>query len=123
MDTASVLTQQGSAILLIPLIVEWMKKTNWPLFNWIDCNTDTINRTVSWGMGIVAAVGIHWVADCQAGVCSASIDFTHFDLGGLFHDTAAVGVQLGGQQLMYKALRLTDAMDTWLKAQNEKPRA
>ncbi len=108
MDSANVLATQSTAILLIPQLVQWMKASD---------NTSGINRTVAWVLGIATAIGIHWVADCHAAVCTLSVNFAQMSLAGVFHDSAAVGVQLGGQQLVYKILKIADALEQALKAQ------
>ena len=104
MDPTNIIATQGSTILLIPLLVQWMKRSDLAIFRWISSETDTINRGVSWALGIVAALGIHWATDLSGGIFTFSLDFTQFSMSGLFHEGAVVGGQLGGQQVVYPIL-------------------
>lgn len=119
MDSANVLATQSTAILLIPQLVQFMKQSDWPMFKWITENTSGINRAISWTLGIAAAIGIHWVADCHGAACTLSVDFSQVSFAGMFHESAAVGVQLGGQQMVYKILRIADALEQFIAAQNK----
>lgn len=99
------LLTQGGMIALIPLLIQWMKRTNHPWFQWIDHESQNINRAVSWTLGVLAAVGIHGGVTFDHGILAINLDFTQFTLEGLWHEGAAVGAQLVGQQMTFKLLR------------------
>jgi len=125
MDPTNTLATQGTTILLIPLFVQWIKKSRW--FPWISHETEALNRALAWALGVISAVGIHWVAEWDGGVFRLSIDFTAVTFGAVVHQAAVIGGQLGGQQFVYRILRtgelIEQALNTTvaLQAQKEKP--
>ena len=111
----NVFLTQGTTILLIPLLVQWLKKSR--VCPWMNANTEAVNRAVAWTLGVVSAVGIHWVGDWQGQVFTLSIDFSGVTVGSVTHEVSIIAGQLGGQQFAYRILRAGELMEQVLKAQ------
>jgi hypothetical protein len=109
MDPTNVLATQGVAVLLIPILVQWMKNSGWRLFNWIDPSSSKVNRTVSWLLGIVTAAGIHMHADAVGNGTYMLV------VNGLtWHSALVVIGQLGGQQFVYNHIKTLELLETYL---------
>ena len=111
----NVLFTQGTSILLIPMLIQWLKRTK--ICPWMSYDTETLNRVVSWTLGVISAVGIHWVGDWQGSVLTLSIDFSGVTVGSVVHEIAIIAGQLGGQQFAYRILRAGELIEQVLKAQ------
>lgn len=107
-DATNVLATQGVAVLLIPLFVQWLKKT--PLLPWINQNSSGLNRTIAWTLGLIAAAGVHYQADLQldAHLWRLTIDWSGVTWETISHTLAVIGGQLGGQQLVFNTLKTMD---------------
>jgi hypothetical protein len=121
MDATNVFATQGATVLLIPLLVQWMKNTESPLFRWLSSDTAALNRAIAWGLGVIAAVGIHWVGEWHGAVLHLTIDFSEVTLASVLHQAVAVGGQLGGQQVIFRILRSSELLERVVTANAEEP--
>lgn len=110
MDATNVFVTQGTSILLIPMLVQWLKRSNLPGLGWITADSERVNRSVAWALGAAAAIGIHAAADFSGGVLSLSIDFTHVTVSSVMHEVMAVAGQLGGQQFVFTHLKTLELL-------------
>jgi hypothetical protein len=100
----NVLFTQGSTVLLLPIIVQAMKRSEWPMFRWISDETELLNKWLTRVGGALVAVGIHMQGHFSAG-------HLQIDVTGLSWDAIqAVAAQLGGQEFVYTSIQTLEAV-------------
>lgn len=82
---------------LIGYSLEFLKQTRW--FPWLTYETRRANRTVAWIVALLAAIGIHFQFDAQAG----QLVITGLTLAGITHGAWEYAKQLVIQEMVYRA--------------------
>lgn len=113
MDSAlTSLTHEAPANLVVTLIIvpilQWLKRSNLPLFAWIN---DRSAFYVSGAIAAVAAFGIHFSYDPAADVGAIT-----FSLAGLLAGGAEWVKQFAAQHWGHRALRAFEALPKALEA-------
>lgn len=107
LDSTNILATQGLTILSIPLLLQWMKESDWPIFRWLSRETPHLSRLLAWTAGILAGTGIHGELGYVVGhSVSFTINYEHFSAAALLHTVLfPVGGQLLGQETVYKGIQ------------------
>ena len=114
-DGIDVLAGQLATIMSLPFVIQAAKTSKLRIFSFITNDTPNVTRSIAWSIGLVSACGLHWHTLPQGGIV---IDWSMITIASVLHAVFAMAGQLGGQEAVYKVIKISESLDALARLSN-----